>query len=147
MAMIFAARRGKVILRALPGWFVMVRGLIALFLVAPNGVGDGLGLDYRLPPLVLLLAVADPGEFEFLLTLGHGAAPSLVHSSLTRVKSRGFWMVKFVPERVNTPRQVTSARLSYASQARRCERSSRWTCTLRGRPARTSRRPRHRADG
>ena len=49
--------RGRLILRALPGWFVLVPGLIALFLLAPNGVGDGLGLDYRLPPLAFLLAV------------------------------------------------------------------------------------------
>jgi hypothetical protein len=49
--------RERLIVRALPGWFVLVPGLIALFLVAPNGVGDGLGLDYRLPPLVFLLAV------------------------------------------------------------------------------------------
>ena len=28
-----------------------------MFLVAHNGVGDGLGLDYRLPPIVFLLAV------------------------------------------------------------------------------------------
>ena len=55
--MVLAARRGQLILRALPGWFVLVPGLIAVFLLAPNGVGDGLGLDYRLPPLVFLLAV------------------------------------------------------------------------------------------
>jgi hypothetical protein len=39
------------------GWFILVAGLIALFLLAPNRVGDGLGLDYRLPPLVFLLAM------------------------------------------------------------------------------------------
>jgi hypothetical protein len=52
-----AVRRGHLVLRALPGWFVLVPGLFALFLLAPNGVGDGLGLDYRLPPLVFLLTV------------------------------------------------------------------------------------------
>lgn len=56
-AMALAAHRGQLILRALPGWFVLIPGLVALFLIAPNGIGDGLGLDYRLPPLVFLLAV------------------------------------------------------------------------------------------
>lgn len=35
----------------------MVPGLIAVCLIVPNGVGLGLGLDYRLPPLVILLSV------------------------------------------------------------------------------------------
>jgi hypothetical protein len=56
-ALAVSVRRGHLILRPLPGWFVLVPGLIAVFLLAPNGVGDGLGLDYRLPPLVFLLAL------------------------------------------------------------------------------------------
>ncbi len=56
-ASVFAIWRGRLMLRPLPGWFVMVPGLIALFLLLPNGVGDGLGLDYRLPPMVFLLSL------------------------------------------------------------------------------------------
>ena len=54
--MALAWRRGQLIPRALPGWYFLVPGLIGLFLIVPNGVGEGLGLDYRLPPLVFLLA-------------------------------------------------------------------------------------------
>ena len=51
-----AWRRGQLIPRALPAWYILVPTLVALFLIAPNGIGEGLGLDYRLPPLVFLLA-------------------------------------------------------------------------------------------
>lgn len=56
-AMALAVRRGQLLLRAPPRWFALVAALTVLFLVAPNGVGPGLGLDYRLPPMVLLLAL------------------------------------------------------------------------------------------
>ena len=39
--MIVAWRRGQLMPRPLPGWQVLVPGLIALFLVLPNGVGRG----------------------------------------------------------------------------------------------------------
>jgi hypothetical protein len=54
--MVLAWRRGLLIPRALSSWHILVPGLIGLCLIVPNGVGEGMGLDSRLSPLVFLLA-------------------------------------------------------------------------------------------
>ena len=100
--MTFAWRRGEFTPRALPGWNVLVPGLIALFLVVPNGVGEGLGLDYRLPPPVFLLAVLfvrfewrDRGMrvvcFAVLLTVSLARSASFTHDAVANASVyRGF---------------------------------------------------------